>query len=165
MTAPPTSRAHRRPGMVRRGKLRLAKMTPDSGQFWCRVVTPEAALFDGPVDLVEFPATAGELGILPGHTPLITGIDAGELRIHAAGGVEFWAVAGGFAEIRPGGIDIIATFVSSGGEESEIDAACGRAREALAASDSLPPESLESELAMVKAELAKLARRRKSRAR
>ncbi len=58
----------------------------------------------------------------------------------------------------------IITFASSGEDDAEIDAACDRAREALAASDSLPPEALESELAVVKSELAKLARWRKTRA-
>lgn len=127
-------------------------------------MTPEGALFDAAADLVEFPAADGELGILPGHAPLITEIGAGEIRIHGAAGIDLFAVAGGFAQVDPAGINLVATFASSGEEESSIDEACARAREALAASGSLPPEALESELAVVKGELARLARRRKGRA-
>ena len=67
------------------------------------VVSAEEQIFSGQAKFVALPGEAGELGILPGHTPLITRIRPGAVRIEAENGEEeFVFVAGGILEIQPG---------------------------------------------------------------
>lgn len=63
------------------------------------IVTPEEKVYSESVDSVVLPTTSGEVGILPGHIPLITEISAGELAITKAGVVDLLAVDNGFAEV------------------------------------------------------------------
>jgi len=123
------------------------------------VVTPEGEFLRMPADMVEFPSMAGELGILPGHAPLLIDIGAGELRIHRHGQVECFAVAGGFVQIYPYQVRIIATFASAG-DEKEIDAACQRAQQALENAATASPNLIAMELADLKRELLRLKQTR-----
>jgi F-type H+-transporting ATPase subunit epsilon len=66
----------------------------------CQVVTPEKTLFDKTVDFVALPLYDGELGVLPGRSPLIGRLGYGELRTRTNGAVERYFVDGGFAQIR-----------------------------------------------------------------
>ena len=64
------------------------------------VVSTERAIFSGEARFVAVPGTAGELGVLPGHTPLLTGVRPGTVRIEASDGTDtFLYIAGGFVEI------------------------------------------------------------------
>jgi F-type H+-transporting ATPase subunit epsilon len=73
------------------------------------IVTPEKRLLEGATaDYVEIPGKGGRLGILPGHAPLITEIDEGELSYHLKGVIKRLEVAGGFAEVLPEKITILA---------------------------------------------------------
>lgn len=66
------------------------------------VVSAEASIFSGQAKFVALPGETGELGILPGHTPLITRIQPGAVRIEKEdGSEEFVFVAGGILEIQP----------------------------------------------------------------
>ena len=65
----------------------------------CIVVTPETTLFDEPADFVALPLYDGEIGIAPGHTPMIGRLGAGEMRITHAGDVGRYYVEGGFVEV------------------------------------------------------------------
>ena len=66
------------------------------------VVSAEESIFSGEATFVALPGEAGELGIYPRHTPLITRIRPGSVRIHTAdGGEEFVFVAGGILEVQP----------------------------------------------------------------
>lgn len=64
------------------------------------VVTPERIVFSQDVDFVVVPGTEGELGVLPGHAPLVTSVDIGVLKIKSANKEEKLAVSGGFFEVR-----------------------------------------------------------------
>jgi len=84
------------------------------------VVSPEGRIFTDDVDMVVVPAIEGELGILPHHTPLVTALGTGELRIRQAGTVQFMLISGGFVEVRPDKVVVMA-FVAE--HSDAIDAA------------------------------------------
>jgi len=71
-------------------------------------VSPESVLFSGDVDQVDLPGTEGDMGILPGHAPLVTALRPGIVTVMAAGKREPFVVVGGFAEVGPGGLTILA---------------------------------------------------------
>ena len=90
------------------------------------IVTIERQVFSEEVDMVVAPGTEGMLGILPHHAPLMTGLKPGELVIKRRGlPDQFLAIGGGFMEVRPDKVTILA---DSAEHASEIDAA--RAEEA-----------------------------------
>jgi F-type H+-transporting ATPase subunit epsilon len=84
------------------------------------VVSPDGRVFTDDVDSVVVPGIEGELGILPHHTPLVTALGTGELRIRQAGTVQFMLISGGFVEVRPEKVVVMA-FVAE--HSDEIDAA------------------------------------------
>ena len=87
------------------------------------VVTPERRLIAEPVDMVTVPGLGGELGILPGHTPLISQLQTGVLT-YVDGGKSFsLMVSGGFVEIRD---DHVAVLADVAERPEEIDAAQAR---------------------------------------
>jgi F-type H+-transporting ATPase subunit epsilon len=84
------------------------------------VVSPDGRVFTDDVDSVVVPGIEGELGILPHHTPLVTALGTGELRIRQSGTVQFMLISGGFVEVRPEKVVVLA-FVAE--HSDEIDAA------------------------------------------
>ncbi len=84
------------------------------------VVSPDGRVFTDDVDSVVVPGIEGELGILPHHTSLVTALGTGELRIRQAGTVQFMLISGGFVEVRPEKVVVMA-FVAE--HSDEIDAA------------------------------------------
>ena len=72
------------------------------------IVTAEGTVFSGDVDTVIAPGVQGQLGILPHHSQLMTILDAGELRIKQAGEELCIAVTGGFLEVRPDRVIVLA---------------------------------------------------------
>jgi F-type H+-transporting ATPase subunit epsilon len=84
------------------------------------IVTPEKRAFAGDVDEVIVPGTEGELGILPHHAPLMTILQAGELVVRKGGRDESLAISGGFLEVRPDRVIILA---DSAERAEEIDIA------------------------------------------
>lgn len=73
------------------------------------IVTPERMIYSKDVNMVIARATDGDIGILPGHAPLIAGLDIWPLRILNDEGEEQMALAGGFIEVRPQKITILAS--------------------------------------------------------
>ena len=75
----------------------------------CSIVSAEEEIFSGQVEMVVATGTIGELGILPGHTPLLTGVRPGPVRLILEGGHEetFYA-SGGYLEVQPTSITILA---------------------------------------------------------
>ena len=71
-------------------------------------VSPESVLFSGDVDQVDLPGSEGDLGILPGHAPLVTTLRPGIVTIIREGVREPVVVIGGFAEVGPGGLTVLA---------------------------------------------------------
>ena len=93
------------------------------------VVSPDGRVFTDDVDSVVVPGIEGELGILPHHTPLVTALGTGELRIRQAGTVQFMLISGGFVEVRPDKVVVMA-FVAEHSEEIDAAAAAEARRQA-----------------------------------
>lgn len=89
------------------------------------IVTPERSVYNKDVEMVIARATDGDIGILPGHAPLIAGLAIAPLRIKTGDGEEQLAVTGGFIEVQPEKITILAAAAETA---EEIDAK--RAQEA-----------------------------------
>jgi F-type H+-transporting ATPase subunit epsilon len=133
------------------------------------VVSAEEEIFSGQAKFVALPGEAGELGILPGHTPLITRIRPGAVRIEAENGEEeFVFVAGGILEIQPGAVTVLADTAIRGKDldEAKAEDARKRAEEALQNTGSnLEYATAQAELAYATAQLAAIQRLRKLRER
>jgi F-type H+-transporting ATPase subunit epsilon len=71
-------------------------------------VSPERVLFSGAVDQVDLPGAEGDMGILPGHAPLVTMLRPGIVTIYRDGRSEPVVVIGGFAEVGPEGLTVLA---------------------------------------------------------
>jgi F-type H+-transporting ATPase subunit epsilon len=82
------------------------------------IVTPEKLAYADDVDSVVCPGVEGELGVLPHHTPLLTTLGYGELRIRKADREEFFAIAGGFLQVRP---DKVVVMAETADMASQID--------------------------------------------
>lgn len=91
----------------------------------CEIVTAERIVFTGDVDMVVAPGIEGALGILPRHAPLLTALQVGELRIKQGREEILMAVTGGFMEVLPNKVIILADAAE---RAEEIDVA--RAQEA-----------------------------------
>ena len=82
------------------------------------IVTPERLAYSDEVDSVVVPGTLGELGILPHHAPLVSTLGVGELRIRKGGSEESFAIVGGFLQVRP---DKVVVMAETADMASEID--------------------------------------------
>src|ERR1035437_7287810 len=72
------------------------------------IVTAERTVLSDEIDILVAPGTEGQLGILPGHAPLMTMLTPGELMVRKGGEESFYAVTGGFLEVRPDKIVVLA---------------------------------------------------------
>ena len=89
-----------------------------------RVVSAEGSIYEGTADMVIAPGKMGELGILPRHAPLLTGLRPGELRIKHGAETEYLFVNGGILEIQP---DVVTVLADSAERATDIDEAKAKA--------------------------------------
>src|SRR6476659_2619884 len=82
------------------------------------IVTPEKLAYSDEVDSVQLPGSEGELGGLPHHAPLISTLGAGELRLRNGGEDEYFAIVGGFLQVLP---DKVVVMAETADMASEID--------------------------------------------
>jgi len=82
------------------------------------IVTPERLAYSDEVDSVQLPGIEGELGVLPHHAPLISTLGVGELRIRKGGAEESFAIVGGFLQVLPTKVVVLAETADMA---SEID--------------------------------------------
>jgi len=126
--------------------------------FHVDVVSAEEQIFSGEATFVALPGEAGELGIYPKHTPLITRIRPGAVRIQTtAGNEEFVFVAGGILEVQPNGVTVLADTAIRGGDldEAKAQEAKRQAEELMQNQDSqIDYAKAQSELAAAIAQLA-----------
>ena len=131
------------------------------------VVSAEEAIFSGEAKFVALPGEAGELGILPGHIPLITRIKPGAVRIEKAdGGEEFVFVAGGILEVQPDAITVLSDTAIRGKDLDEAKATTARqqAEEAVKnAKSDIDLAKATSELAVMAAQIAALRKFRQKK--
>lgn len=122
------------------------------------IVTPEARVYSETVDTVVIPTVEGEVGILPGHIPLVAQMGAGELRATKGSVTELLVVGGGFAQVTGEKVSILA---DSAIEEDKIDVnaaenAMKRAQDALKGKEALDPAEIERLEGLVRFSVAQL---------
>jgi F-type H+-transporting ATPase subunit epsilon len=130
------------------------------------VVSVGESIFSGEAKFVALPGESGELGILPRHTPLITRIKPGAVRIERAdnGEEEFVFVAGGILEVQPGVVTVLADTAIRGHDLDEARASEARAQaeEAMRnAKSDIDLAAAQSEFATMAAQLAAIQKLRK----
>lgn len=129
------------------------------------VVSAEESIFSGEAEFVALPGEAGELGIYPQHTPLITRIKPGAVRIKVVGKAEeeLVFVAGGILEVQPTGVTVLADTAIRGGDLDEAKALAAKkaAEESMVNKDSkIDYATAQAELATAIAQLAAIAKLR-----
>jgi F-type H+-transporting ATPase subunit epsilon len=119
------------------------------------VVSAEEQIFSGEAEFVALPGEAGELGIYPKHTPLITRIRPGAVRIKVSGQAEdeFVFVAGGILEVQPNRVTVLSDTAIRGKDLDEQKATEARA----AAEEALHNAKGEIDIARAQSELAVMA--------
>lgn len=133
----------------------------------CEIVTQERVVFDELVDMVIAPGVDGELGILPRHVPLLTALAPGELRVKKGDLEESFAISGGFMEVQPYHVSVLARTAEHADEIDLARAEAARQRAEALLEEGLPPGG--GQLAAVESALRrshirlKVARRRRRR--
>ena len=122
------------------------------------IVTPEARVYEDTIESVVMPTTSGEIDILPGHIPIVTEIQAGELIVSKSGTRQSLAISKGFAQCVGDKISILAEDAIHIDEidESAVEEAQKRAENALATMEKMSDEEvamLETQIAYARAQL------------
>lgn len=131
------------------------------------IVTPEARVYSDTIDTVVIPTLAGEIGILPGHLPLLTQVEHGELRVTKNAQTAALVVGQGFAQIQGDKVSILAEHAIEEKhiDEGAVEKAKQRAEDALrqATADNLDPTEVERLESVVRFAVAQLGIKRRRR--
>lgn len=120
------------------------------------IVSAEAEIFSGTAEMVFAPAEMGEVGILPRHTPLLTRLKPGEVRVkHEGGEEEFFFVSGGMLEVQPYTVTILADTAERAKDVDEAAAIEAKRR----AEEALRDRKSDFDYAQAQAELAEAVAR------
>lgn len=117
----------------------------------CDIVTQDKVVFSGEVDSVNIPGSEGRMGILPNHSPLLTTLDFGEVVVRRSGQEEYYAIGGGFLEVQPDHVTILADSAEMA-DEIDLD----RAEQARAEAERIMREGVPEDperLAAIRASL------------
>ncbi|WP_170008347.1 F0F1 ATP synthase subunit epsilon [Bacillus fonticola] len=91
------------------------------------IVTPDGPVYESDVQMVSTKAESGELGIMPGHIPLVAPLTIGSVRLKKADSTDIVTVSGGFLEVRPDKVTILAQSAENA-DDIDVDRA-GRAKQ------------------------------------
>ena len=129
------------------------------------IVTPEARVFSDTIDTVVIPTVDGEIGILPGHIPLLTQVQDGDLRVTKGTVVSFLAVGGGFAQVSGDKVSILAerAITEDKIDEKAVENAMQRAEQAIKDAKDMDPAEFEHLQNMVRFSGTQLALKRRRR--
>ncbi len=129
------------------------------------IVTPEAKVYSDTIDSVVIPTLEGEVGILPGHIPLLTKVEDGELRVTKGNQTLHLAVGGGFAEIDGDKVSVLAerAITEEQIDEKAVEEALKRAEQAIRDAKHLDPNEFEHLQNMVRFAGVQLAVKRRRR--
>lgn len=134
----------------------------------CDIITQERIVFSGQVDAVNLPGIEGRMGILPNHSPLLTMLDFGEVVVRTGGQEEYFAIGGGFLEVQPDHVTILADSAEQADEIDldRADSARQRAEEIMRTGVKDDPDRIAAVRAsLLKAQVrAEVGRRRRRRA-
>ncbi|HWA09931.1 MAG TPA: ATP synthase F1 subunit epsilon [Opitutaceae bacterium] len=127
------------------------------------IVTPEARVYSDTIDTVVIPTVEGEVGILPGHIPLLTQIEDGELRVTKNGVTQWLAVGGGFAQVEGDKVNVLAERAISEEkiDEGAVEAALRRAEQELRDAKDIDPQQYEHLQSLVRYSGVQLAVKRR----
>lgn len=128
----------------------MADIPPIPSKLNLIIVTRERKILEVEVDEVELPATDGEIGILPGHTPLLALLKVGQMRYRTGSTVEKLVISWGFAEVLP---DRVIVLAERGFLPEEIDAAAAEQQRREAEREMADLSSHDPEFALVEARL------------
>jgi F-type H+-transporting ATPase subunit epsilon len=129
------------------------------------IVTPEAKVYSDTIDSVVIPTVEGEIGVLPGHIPLLTQVEHGELRVAKGSTTEFLAVSGGFAQIEGDTVRVLAesAITEEKIDENAVEAAMRRAEQELKDAKNMDPQQYEHLQSLVRYSGVQLAVKRRRR--
>jgi F-type H+-transporting ATPase subunit epsilon len=129
------------------------------------IVTPEAKVYSDTVDSVVVPTVEGEIGVLPGHIPLLTQVEHGELRVTKGATTSWLAVGGGFAQIDGDRVRVLAehAITEEKIDEHAVEAALKRAEEELKKAKDMDPQQYEHLQSLVRYSGVQLAVKRRRR--
>lgn len=129
------------------------------------IVTPEAKVYSDTIDSVVIPTLDGEVGILPGHIPLLTQVEDGELRVTKGTQTLYLAVGGGFAEIDGDKVSVLAerAITEDSIDEKAVEDALKRAELAMKAAKDMDPNEFERLQSMVRFAGVQLGVKRRKR--
>jgi F-type H+-transporting ATPase subunit epsilon len=129
------------------------------------IVTPEAKVYSDTIDSVVIPTVEGEIGVLPGHIPLLTQVEHGELRVTKGASTELLVVSGGFAQIDGDRVRVLAENAINEEkiDEHAVEAALKRAEEQLKEAKDMDPQQYEHLQSMVRYSGVQLAVKRRKR--
>jgi F-type H+-transporting ATPase subunit epsilon len=127
------------------------------------IVTPEAKVYSDTIDSVVIPTVEGEIGVLPGHIPLLTQVQDGELRVTKGTTTQLLVVSGGFAQIDGDRVRVLAENAINEEkiDENAVEAALKRAEEQLREAKDMDPQQYEHLQSMVRYSGVQLAVKRK----
>lgn len=106
----------------------------------CEIVSQDRIVYQGDADIVVLPGAAGEMGILPNHSPVLTVLQFGVVRVRTGKNEEFFAVAGGVAEVMPDQVTVLADAAENVAEINEQRAEIARRRAEEALKSGLGPD-------------------------
>lgn len=129
------------------------------------IVTPEARVYTDTIDSVVIPTVEGEVGVLPGHIPLLTQVEHGELRVTKGAETVLLVVSGGFAEVSGDRVNVLAEYAISEEkiDEKAVEAALKRAQDELEEAKHLDPQQYEHLQSLVRYSGVQLAVKRRRR--
>ncbi len=129
------------------------------------IVTPEAKVYTDTIDSVVVPTVEGEIGVLPGHIPLVTQVEHGELRVTKGATTSWLAVGGGFAQIDGDRVRVLAehAITEEKIDEHAVEAALKRAEDELKAAKDMDPQQYEHLQSLVRYSGVQLAVKRRRR--
>ena len=107
----------------------------------CEIVSQDRIVYQGDVDIVVLPGAAGEMGILPHHSPVLTVLQFGVVRIRAGKDEQYFTVAGGVAEVQPDQVTVLADAAENVTEIDEERAAVARRRAEQALKEGVGPDT------------------------
>lgn len=129
------------------------------------IVTPEAKVYSDTVDSVVIPTVQGEIGVLPGHIPLLTQIEHGELRVLKGSEVHWLAISGGFAQIDGDRVRVLAehAITEEKIDETAVETAMKRAEQEIRDAKNMDPHQYEHLQSLIRYTGTQLAVKRRRR--
>jgi F-type H+-transporting ATPase subunit epsilon len=107
----------------------------------CEIVSQDRQVFSGNADIVVLPGSAGVMGVLPNHSPLLTTLQYGVITVRTSGHESYFTVAGGIAEVQPDQVTVLADAAENVDEIDVERAEAARTRAEALLKQELPEDT------------------------